>query len=93
MDQDQVKVLEAFYKNAYDDYCYGYSWIKDETGLDRKPAFKAVHALLKLGYLEYVKGLMTDDGEVAGSGFWINHKRKDHIKDLLISEGVDLDEY
>lgn len=92
MDKDQVAVLKAFYDVSYDYYCFGYDWLKDVTGLDRKPAYKAVHALMKLGYVGYHKGLFTEDGLTAGSGFMINHERKADILNLLKSEGVDLDD-
>jgi hypothetical protein len=90
MDKDQIKILKAFYE-ADDDYVYNYGWIEYQTEIERKPAKKAMDALRKLGYLQYVCGLFDEDGQTAGSGFAMITQRRDHIKDLLISEGVELD--
>lgn len=63
---DEVKVLECLER---DELCYPYDYICDHTGLTRKEAKAAVSRLRSFGAVEYWRGLMTDDGEVAGSGF------------------------
>lgn len=86
-----LKVLKAYVENAEDDYVYRYSWIEDYSGLNRRQAEKAVRELRQAKYLEYVKGLMTEDGEVAGSGHAIGYGKRDDIIKLLKKRGVAID--
>lgn len=86
-----LKVLKAYYEHADPDYVYMYIWIEDHTGLTRKEAEKAVRELRQAGYLEYVKGLFDEDGQVAGSGFAIAQGRRDDIKAKLDEFGVEYD--
>ena len=63
----EVKVLECLNRDA--EMCYPYSYICSETGLTRKEAKAAVSNLRSMGAVEYWRGLMTEENEVAGSGF------------------------
>lgn len=67
------------------DMCYPYSWIMDYTKLDRAETKKAVDHLRELGIVEFYRGLMTDDGEVAGSGFGITGTLEQLLAELLMS--------
>lgn len=67
---DEVKVLECLNKGDTD-LCYGYDYITSETELDRDAAKKAVDNLRIMGAVKFYRGLMDDDGEVAGAGFTI----------------------
>lgn len=64
---DEVKVLECLNRDA--EMCYPYDYICGETGLTRDQAKAAIDRLRSFGAVEFWRGLMTDDGEVAGSGF------------------------
>lgn len=86
-----LKVLKAYYEHADEDYVYRYSWIEDHTDLSRKDAEKAVRELRAAGYLEYVKGLFDEDGQVAGSGHAIAQGRRRDIKAKLDELGVQYD--
>jgi len=92
MDKNQLQVLKAFYEHADEDFCYRYSWIEDYTGLTRKAAEQAVRPLRLLGYIEYVNGLFDEEGKTAGSGFAMSYGRRENIKDLLTSEGIDFND-
>lgn len=86
-----LKVLKAYYEGADEDYVYRYNWIEDRAGLTRKEAEKAVRELRTAGYLEYVKGLFDEDGQVAGSGHAIAQGKRNDIKAKLDELGVEYD--
>lgn len=73
------------------DLFYGYGWIEDYTGVDRKETKKAVDHLRELGILSYASGLMTEDGEVAGSGFGIDGATAELMAELLMRRKQDKD--
>lgn len=77
----EYQVLQALQHDT--DLCYGYGWIMDYTKVDRKETKKAVDHLRELNIVEFHRGLMTDDGEVAGSGFGINDMTKELMAELL----------
>src|SRR5665811_2116021 len=52
------------------DFCYSnFRGLCDKTQLDRKIVRRACRALKRKGLAEYGRGLWTEDGEVAGSGY------------------------
>lgn len=51
-----------------EEHCCGY-WSLESPEYKRPELKKAIKKLRDLGYVEYWRGLMTEDGEVAGSGF------------------------
>lgn len=63
----QVKVIQVLSEN--DEWCYPYNHICSETGLTRAEAKQAIDVLRQFGIVEFHRGLITEDGEVAGSGF------------------------
>ena|ERR1700733_3861750 len=48
-----------------------FSWIENETHLNKKEISKACETLREKGLVQFFRGLMTDDGEVAGRGYCI----------------------
>lgn len=77
--ENQYKILAA----SSDEWCYPYSHFESETGLDRKTLQKEMKQLRELGLMEYVRGLMTEDGEVAGSGFGRPYRNNREIEELI----------
>lgn len=77
----EYQVLQALQHDT--DLCYGYDWIMDYTKVDRAETKKAVDHLRELHIIEFHRGLMNDDGEVAGSGFGINDMTKELMAELL----------
>ena len=74
--ENEVKIIRAL----SDEYYYPYSYIEDETGLSRSEAKESIDKLRIVGVVRFARGLMTEDGEVAGSGFGIrDHTRADAL--------------
>ena len=71
---------EILSRMSSSDYCF---WFKhfDDLGLTRKELSKEFKILREAGLVYYSKGLMTDEGEVAGSGYGINNE--DEVWELL----------
>lgn len=67
---NEVKIIKYL---TSDEYYYGYDYICDETGLDQATAKQAIDQLRSVGVVRFARGLMNDDGEVAGSGFGIRN--------------------
>lgn len=65
------------------EYCYGY-WrfdIRiDNKAVQKDQLRKEMKGLREMGYVEYIKGLINDDGEVCGSGFTLNYSKLDDLK-------------
>lgn len=57
------------YLNSDEELCMGYKGLTAFLGVSRPYLEPAIKHLKELGYLEFWKGLTTDDGEVAGSGW------------------------
>lgn len=65
-----VKVL-ADQTDTWGEVCFYMRHIEEDTKLTRKEIVKACRTLRQLGYIEYIRGLMDEDGKVAGSGYCI----------------------
>lgn len=66
-----IRVLEALADRWGDDgFCFAsFDVIAKDTELDRRLVRRTVRLLARKGLAEYAKGLFTEDGEVAGSGY------------------------
>jgi DNA-binding IclR family transcriptional regulator len=62
-----LNALAGIYGSDYD--CLGFKAIARRSGLDPAHVRRSVRALARKGLAEYAKGLWTDDGELAGSGY------------------------
>ena len=69
----QFYVLKTLHSTS--EYCSNYGHLERETGYDRATLKKTIKELREAGLVEYVRGLMNDDGEVCGSGFCQNYHR------------------
>lgn len=88
LDSDDLAVL-AVLRFHLDEYMYGgYKFLSD-TKLNRKQLERIIKKLKGLGLVEYAKGLMTEDGEVAGSGFAITYSKRDEVYEILKAAGAD----
>lgn len=66
------KVLEAMAEsyNDYEDFIYSnFASLSSATGLDRKEVRRAARSLKRKGLAQFMSGLWTEDGEMAGSGY------------------------
>ena len=64
------------------DWCYGFRHF-DNLKLTRKELSKEFKILKEAGLVYFSNGLMTDEGEVAGSGYGID---KENEVDRLVEE-------
>ena len=76
----EYQVLKAL---GDSDLCYGYDWIMDYTKVDRAETKKAIDHLRELRVISFYRGLMNDDGEVAGSGFGTCDPLQEEMAELL----------
>ena len=66
-EQAALKALAEFYSG---DFGYAdFATIAAESGLPRKDVRRTVRSLARKGFAEFGKGLWTEDGEPAGSGY------------------------
>lgn len=66
------KVLAALAEsyNDYEDFCYSnFQRLIADTGLDRATVRRSCRFLTRKGLAQFGRGLWTEDGEPAGSGY------------------------
>jgi len=75
-------VLEVLEANSRRDgeLCITFSWIADDAKLALKEVRRACRSLKKKGLAEFYRGLMTEDGEVAGSGYCVSKAGEAYLK-------------
>lgn len=79
--KDQYEILKEMHAGEYDHYYYYAYWVEKNRDL---PAVKRIIKELKeLGIVEYSRGLMTEEGEVAGSGHGIPYGKHDEVIRLI----------
>jgi len=69
---NERKVLRALCSawNEYEDFCFlSFKPICKRTRLKRDVVRRACRSLKRKGFAQFGRGLWTDDGEVAGSGY------------------------
>lgn len=77
LSDNEKKVLSFLAENSIDcEMCIAFDWISSDTKLSRVEVRDAARSLRKKGYAEYYRGLMNDDGMVAGSGYCITYAGK-----------------
>lgn len=74
-------VLEEI-RREYDSFYLGFDAIMQRSGLDRETVRLACRSLAKQGLAEYRRGLWTEDGEMAGSGYGCTRKGADLVKSI-----------
>lgn len=78
---EQAKVLRVMIE--WDYTWFGYSKLSLQTGILEPQLKKMMKEMSTLGWVEYIKGLLNDDGEVAGSGWFIKYPFEYHLRDAL----------
>lgn len=75
------KVLQVLYDvtDSFGEYCISFAWISDDSKLNRKEVQVACRALKSKGLVMFYRGLMSEEGQVAGSGYCISQKGKAYI--------------
>ena len=74
--ENQYKILKFLHD---EEWCYPYAPIEEETKLSRDILEREVKVLREVGLVKYVRGLVTEEGEFAGSGFC----RTENVDELL----------
>lgn len=80
-EQNENKVLSVFrlFWNK-DENCRSFSDIAGYAEISVKEVRLACRSLRKKGLVEFYNGLLTSDGEVAGSGYCINKAGVEYVK-------------
>lgn len=63
----QIKIIESFLED--EELAYNYNYFIRKTGATKEEIKEIMTQLRRSGMVDYVRGLMTENGEVAGSGF------------------------
>lgn len=82
--QDTVGLVECLWNSYKFEYCHNYKSLEAETEKERDELKKLLEPLKKLGLVYTAKGLMTEEGEVAGSGFQVNGREASNILELAL---------
>lgn len=77
--ENQIKILKQFQGNY--EWCYTFAHF-DDLGMDRKQLSKEFKSLRDLELVTFERGLMDDDGMVAGSGYALNYKKREVIDNI-----------
>jgi hypothetical protein len=87
INENESKVLDALSagEDSYSGHAYfSFAALMSKTRLDRKAVRMACRSLARKGLAEFGKGLWSDDGEPAGSGYAIT---KAGVSALTSAEG------
>ncbi len=78
-------VLEALDRITHPcgEHCVGFDPMVRETGMHRAEVRRIVRHLSRRGYAEFWRGLCTDEGELAGSGYCITEAGRRALEDQL----------
>jgi hypothetical protein len=72
LSEDEFRCLEAFPQITYPEPgCVSFKWFSSYFDWDRSKVRRVVRSLAAGGFAEYHRGLFTEDGDVAGSGYCI----------------------
>lgn len=77
--KDEEAVLAEL--SSTEEHCLNYAWLEGVNGLDRKGLQPVIKRLKELGFIEFWRGLMTEDGEVAGSGWCRSRAGNDYVEE------------
>ena len=70
--EKKVLTVLADETDTWGERCIGFDWIIGDTNLTRKEVQKACKKLREYKFVHFYRGLMTEDGEVAGSGYCVS---------------------
>lgn len=64
----ETKVFSAW-RNADPDWAYPFAAVSERSGVPLRQIRRAVRSLARKGLVVYLRGLFTDEGYTAGSGY------------------------
>lgn len=82
LNQTEIDILDHLI-NSDPDFGYQYWWFEEFTGMKREQLKPIMTKLRHDGWIEHMKGLMNDDGEVAGSGFNIVYGKRREVREFF----------
>jgi hypothetical protein len=83
LNPNEAKVLVELADDYRCDFGYrGFAYLTRETGLDRKVVRRACRSLARKGLAQYGRGLWSENGEPAGSGYAATKFGVERAKDL-----------
>ena len=65
------------------EYCNNYATLEYKTKYDKKTLQQGIKELKAMNLLEFQRGLFTEDGETAGSGWSLEYSTWQKTQDLL----------
>lgn len=96
LNPNELKILESLNEirsESEEGTCCGFDWIRQGTGLDRAAARRACRSLARKGFAEFHRGLMDDEGKVAGSGYCISVAGEAYLNPCDVCSGRITYEY
>lgn len=89
----QRRVLAALVDDDWHEetYYHSFKYIASASGLIRAQVSRACKALRRLGFMEFSRGLFTEDGETAGSGYRVTQAGTDWFwqREMNTAEGSE----
>ena len=88
-EKEKDAVLNCLYWHSQPagEYCISFKFICAETGLTRETVQKICRRFAHEKMAEFWRGLMNEDGELAGSGYCISEAGKD-LLDAKFAKGM-----
>ena len=77
-----LSCLTSVFGGYEGEFCMAFKTISGDTKLEVKAVRRAVRSLARKGLAKFYRGLMTEDGEVAGAGYTATEKGCE-LRDLL----------
>jgi len=99
LNEDQIKILDAFaeiyeqkseeshcgFIGCLDEICFKLKNFVDKTGFTKYKVTKLRKELVYLGYMEFIKGLLSENsGGYFGSGYFLTKKSLDYVERKVI---------
>jgi DNA-binding MarR family transcriptional regulator len=82
LNDNEIKVLARLSAANEDFGCYGFAALIRQTRLNRKVVRRACRSLARKGLAEFHRGLFTEDGLVAGSGYAATYQGRKFYDDI-----------
>jgi hypothetical protein len=85
MSPTEQQVLKALVQGERYEGTFGvfnFAYLSEETGLERPQVRRACRSLARKGLAEFFKGLWSDEGKPAGSGYAATHAGEDILDQM-----------
>lgn len=82
--EDTYEIFESLWWAYKLETCPNYAHLKIDTGKNKEDIKKLLDVLKKMGFVKTYRGLMTEEGEVAGSGFSLTSLEAFYLVELAL---------